>query len=100
MTSKEALKEICENCHRNIQAQESKGWLPHKECPFRHISNDYCPEYEEVYKDLEVLEILKHNLFIDKGEGRFRGIEIICCSLGNQHSEDYNIVKEWLENGK
>lgn len=55
----EALKAMCETCHRNIQAQPSKGMLPHKECPWRHISNDYCEEYEVVRKNLMLLELLK-----------------------------------------
>lgn len=53
MTALKALELMCERCHREIQAQPSKGNLPHKECPFRHISNDYCEEYETVRKALE-----------------------------------------------
>ena len=55
----DSLKAMCETCHRNIQAQPSKGMLPHKECPWRHISNDYCDEYELVRKNLMVIEILQ-----------------------------------------
>ena len=51
MNAKEALEAMCERCHKNIQSQPSKEDLPHKECPFRHISNDYCEEYETVRKD-------------------------------------------------
>ncbi len=61
MTSKEALKSLCEQCHRNIQAQPSKGYLPHKECPYRHISNDYCEEYETILLALNELERIKND---------------------------------------
>lgn len=54
-----ALKDLCENCHKHIQSQPSKGYLPFKECPYRHISNDYCEEYEAVEKSLKALEIIK-----------------------------------------
>lgn len=65
MTPKKALKAMCENCHRNIQAQPSKGDLPHKECPFRHISNDYCEEYDIVKEALDEAE--KQDLGNHKG---------------------------------
>lgn len=77
MTSREALEEI-----KNL------------------IIDTYGYEYEKVFdiieKNLEMLEILKNNLYVEKGTGKFNGIEIIQCSLGNQHSEDFNTVKEWL----
>ena len=53
-----------------------------------------------IVNDLEILEILKRNLYVEKGTGKFKGIEVIQCSLGNQHSEEFNKVKEWLEDGK
>ena len=54
---------------------------------------------EKLEKDLEVLEILKNNLYEEKGTGRFKGCNTINCSLGNQHSGiDYTKVKEWLTN--
>ena len=53
-----------------------------------------------IEKDLEILEILKRNLYVETGTGRFKGIQVIQCSLGNQHSEDFNKVKEWLEYDK
>lgn len=57
--------------------------------------------YEIIEKDLEILDILKNNLYEEKGTGRFKGCNTINCSLGNQHSGiDYTKVKEWLENGK
>ena len=52
-----------------------------------------------IKKDLEILEILKYNLYIEKGIGRFAGIETIECSLGSEHSGvDFIKVKEWLKN--
>ena len=55
--------------------------------------------YEIIIKDLEILEILKNNLYEEKGTGRFKGCNTINCSLGNQHSGiDYTKVKDWLEN--
>lgn len=61
------------------------------------LSIDDC--YEIIIKDLEILEILKNNLYEEKGTGRFKGCNTINCSLGNQHSGiDYTKVKEWLEN--
>lgn len=51
-----------------------------------------------IRKDLEMLEILKRNLYVENGSGKFKGIQIIQCSLGNQHSEEFDKVKEWLEN--
>lgn len=61
MTAKEALEAMCERCHKNIQSQPSKGDFPHRECPFRHISNDYCEEYETVRKALEDSESCPQN---------------------------------------
>ena len=52
MTSKEALREICDTCECHLL-------LSHKRCPFRSISNDFCEEYEIIKKDLEVLETLR-----------------------------------------
>ena len=84
MTSKEAILElICEAKSVNID----EGRI----CFLRNI----------IEKDLEILEILKNNLYEEKGTGRFKGCNTINCSLGNQHSGiDYTKVKEWLENGK
>ena len=54
---------------------------------------------ETIEKDLELLDILKNNLYEEKGSGRFKGCNTINCSLGNQHSGiDYIKVKDWLEN--
>ena len=59
MTSQEALKQLCENCHNAIQQIPSNGDRPFMECPFRHISGDYCEEYEIVEKALNDYEKLK-----------------------------------------
>ena len=92
MTSKEALKSLCNHCEK-LSIRD--GFIG---CPYRCISNDYCEEFETIKKDLEVLEILKDNLFEEKGSGRFKGINVISCSLGNEHSgRDYYKVKERLE---
>ena len=61
------------------------------------VSIEDC--YDLIKEDLEILEILKNNLYEEKGTGRFKGCNTINCSLGNQHSGiDYTKVKEWLEN--
>ena len=79
MTSKEAFKELKEN------AQEVCKWE--------------LDRLNIIEKDLEILDILKNNLYEEKGTGRFKGCNTINCSLGNQHSGiDYTKVKEWLEN--
>ena len=91
MTSKEALKYLLVNSEElyNQYEEDEKFYL------------DAVELYNIVLKDLEILEILKNNLYEEKGTGRFKGCNTINCSLGNQHSGiDYTKVKEWLENGK
>lgn len=79
LTSKEVLLDL-----KNINLEEY-GW-----------END---RLDIIEKDLEILDILKNNLYEEKGTGRFKGCNTINCSLGNQHSGiDYTKVKEWLEN--
>ena len=85
MSSKEALQDL------RFYTSLSQGACPYSEC------NELC---DLIQKDLELLEILKRNLYVEKGTGKFKGIEIIQCSLGNQHSEDFYKVKEWLEDGE
>lgn len=81
MTSKEALAKL------NVECIHSNG-----------VDDEYSDELNIIKKDLEVLEILKDNLFEEKGTGRFKGINVISCSLGNEHSgSDYYKVKEWLD---
>ena len=100
MTTKEALKAMCEHCHRNIQAQPSKGDLPHKECPWRHISNDYCQEYDIVREALDKAEKQAEILRIIKESAR-KGSDIdgdyIWFIDINEQNNDYNTIKSWLE---
>lgn len=89
MTSKEALKYLLVNSEElyNQYEEDEKFYL------------DAVELYNIVLKDLEILDILKNNLYEEKGTGRFKGCNTINCSLGNQHSGiDYTKVKEWLEN--
>lgn len=51
------------------------------------------PELELIEKDLEVLEILKKYLYCSNG---FIKMKILRKSIKNF---DYELVKEWLENG-
>ena len=88
MTSKEALKYLLVNSEElyNQYEEDEKFYL------------DAVELYNIVLKDLEILDILKNNLYEEKGTGRFKGCNTINCSLGNQHSGiDYTKVKEWLE---
>lgn len=73
-TSKElkALESMCEFCHKQIMAQPSKGTLPHKMCPFRHISGDYCEEYDIIKKALEDIDYIK-----DLRENQKHNIEML-----------------------
>ena len=79
LTSKEALKQLKENVYELDEWQYDRLNI--------------------IEKDLEILYILKNNLYEEKGTGRFKGCNTINCSLGNQHSGlDYTKVKDWLEN--
>lgn len=83
MTSKEALKSLCNHCEK-LSIRD--GFIG---CPFRNISNDYCEEFETIEKELKVLEILKdHLVTADK--------YIMICI--HKDDKDFNKVKEWLEN--
>lgn len=89
MTSKEALKSICLEC----EIWKGKNKVS---CPFRSISNDYCEEYETIKRDLEVLELLKRELFnehqcFDLDAGWYDD------SFSFSKNEQKKI-KEWLEN--
>ena len=92
MTSKEALKSMCNHCEK-LSIRD--GFIG---CPFRNISNDYCEEFETIEKDLEVLEILKN----------YSDYYTCCDTYGYGESclnivihddiKEYTIIKEWLEN--
>ena len=59
MNDKDDLKKMCDRCYYEMGLRKVA-------CPFRSISNEYCDEFVEVYKDLEILEILKNNLHLKK----------------------------------
>ena len=87
MTSKEALKKICDY----LFYQDSNS--------FNYTV--FAEGYGVIKTELEILEILKHNLFVEKGTGRWKGIEVISCSLGSEHSgKDFEKIKEWLKDEK
>ena len=52
---------------------------------------------KKMCRDLKVLAILKDNAVITKGEGRWNGIEVIDICVGSESTDDYNLIKEWLE---
>ena len=88
MTSKEALKSMCNHCEK-LSIRD--GFIG---CPYRCISNDYCEEFEIITKDLEVLKILKNHFDKDSlivSLGEF----IIFCI--HKDDKDFNKIKEWLE---
>ena len=71
MNSKEALKELKEN------AQEVCEWE--------------LDRVNIIEKDLEILEILKKNIFVADN--------MIYATSNELNIDDYNKLKEWLENG-
>ena len=95
MTSKEALKSMCNHCEK-LSIRD--GFIG---CPFRNISNDYCEEFETIKKDLEVLDIIKrsfysrdsHKYVLNEKLKKFMNV-----SLYISGDTDYNKIKEWLEN--
>ena len=72
MTSKQALKELKEN------AQEICKWE--------------LDRLEIIEKDLEILDILKRNIYVADNT--------IYATPNELQSDDYNKLKEWYENGK
>ena len=98
MTSKKALKSICLEC------EKEKG-VNKVACPFRSISNDYCEEFEIIKKDLEVLEIIKKSITHKENHKyvlneKLKGQKFMTISLYVRGDNDFNKVKEWLENDK
>ena len=88
MTSKEALKSMCNHCERlSIRG----GFIG---CPYRNISNDYCEEFETIEKDLEILEQLE---ILKKYYSPFKKFLEEMFEKG--YNKDLTKVKEWLENG-
>ena len=94
MTSKEALKSMCNHCEK-LSIRD--GFIG---CPFRNISNDYCEEFETIKKDLEILEIIKKWSFIQEnykdGYGTFT--QFLCNIHTIGMKKDFNKIKDWLEN--
>ena len=70
MTSKEALKYLLVNSEElySQYEEDEKFYL------------DAVELYNIVLKDLEILDILKNNLYEEKGTGRFKGCNTINCS--------------------
>ena len=87
MTSKEALKSMCNHCEK-LSIRD--GFIG---CPFRNISNDYCEEFETIKKDLEILEQLE---ILKKYYSPFKKFLEEMFEKG--YNEDLTRVKEWLEN--
>ena len=88
MTSKEALKSMCNHCEK-LSIRD--GFIG---CPYRCISNDYCEDFETIKKDLKVLEILK--TYIDytyRDTDSQSSINIVI----HEDVKNYRIIKEWLE---
>lgn len=101
MTSKEALKSMCNHCEK-LSIRD--GFIG---CPFRNISNDYCEEFEIIEKELKALEIIKtknvdidyiKTCFYDK-KGGFKDYNSWVEHDDDEElsQEEYNLLKEVLE---
>ena len=90
MTDKETLKELCKGCEYALSLSKQR-------CPFRSISNDYCDEYNDLLKDLEVLEILKPHLKL-QNIGTTPKYEIVL--VMDENMVGFDKIKEWLDNDK
>ena len=90
MTSKEALKSMCNHCEK-LSIRD--GFIG---CPYRCISNDYCEEFETIKKDLKILEILKN--YIDYYICREADDQSCINIVISEDVMNYTIIKEWLEN--
>ena len=89
MTSKEALKSMCNHCEK---LSIRNGFIG---CPYRDISNDYCEEFETIKKDLKVLEILK--TYIDYYTYRDTDSQSNINIVIHEDVKNYTIIKEWLK---
>ena len=92
MTSKEALKSMCNHCEK-LSIRD--GFIG---CPFRNISNDYCEEFEIIEKDLEVLEIIKKSITHKENHKyvlneKLKGQKFMTISLYVRGDNDFNKVK-------
>ena len=92
MTSKEALKSMCNHCEK-LSIRD--GFIG---CPYRCISNDYCEEFETIKKDLDVLEILKNSLELEEEDDYISFKFKFCCDKESLN-DDYEMrtIKEWLD---
>lgn len=96
MKSREALNKICLEC------QKDKGKIQ-VACPFRSISNDYCDEYEQIMKDLEMLEqykAIEEELGISIIEAKYV-IDNSSLTVGYTHSgksihTDYGYIDDFI----
>ena len=90
MTSKEALKSMCNHCEK-LSIRD--GFIG---CPYRCISNDYCEEFETIKKDLEILEILKKHIEIN--ECNYDDKDQNCIDvLIPESNQCFKEIKEWLD---
>ena len=90
MTGKETLNELCKDCERHLN-------LSQKRCPFRSISNDYCDEYNDLLKKLDILDVLKTHLHLAVVNSVHYGNEDIVLMIDSEDKDDYWKVREWLE---
>ena len=87
MTSKEALFELY------------KQLKTHRRTTKQIIENKQ--QYEQIWKDLEVLEIIKKWTFIiqENYKDSYRKFTQFICNIHTiEMNEDFKKVKEWLEN--
>ena len=63
------------------------------------MDGTYLDSVNNMIRDQKILRILKENAVITKGDGRWKGIEVIEICVGNQSTDenDFELVKEWLE---
>ena len=91
MNSKEAL--------RNIRDYHNETVIDNY-CTY--VENDFEEELDTIEKDLEVLEIIKKWSFIEEsykeGYGPYTKFQCIIHTIGMK--EDFEKIKEWLENEK
>lgn len=81
MTSKENLEVVIIEYKKELEEDSNNQWIKN-----RIIGLENC------LKDLEVLEILKKHLLIDK----FDSITYIDSHYSKTGEEDFNKIKEWL----
>ena len=89
MNSKEALERIA-NCDLSLGYDDY--YEPPQHCGYVCVGTCYQDEYEIIKRDLEILEILKKKIRIDKCYA-YEMLEINLTSV----EEDFKKVKEWLK---